>query len=200
VRLFLLSPAHVGGKRAQLLLNEEASFALATDLRRPGGVPLGDVFSFVSGLYFRGKVAYARRFARPPAGMPGAYVITANRGLVPEETRVGLDDLREFGTVDIHADEPRYREPLERDLAELLRMPGTELVLLGSIATGKYVDVLLDAAGPRLVFPVDFVGRGDMSRGGLLLRAVRAGVELEYAPVAGAARRGPRPGKLGAAS
>ena len=197
-RLFLLSPAHAGGKRAQLLLNDAASFALAERLRRPGGVPLGEAFSFVSGLYFRGKVTYARRFARPPAGRPGVYVITASRGLVPEDTCVGPGDLREFAGVDIHSGDPRYRAPLERDLAALLAIRGAEIVLLGSIATGKYVDVLLEMAAERLLFPVEFVGRGDMSRGGLLLRAARAGTELEYAPVAGAVRRGPRPAKLGA--
>ena len=197
-RLFLLSPAHAGGKRARLLLNDNASFALAERLRAADGVPLGEAFSFVSGLYFRGKVTYARRFARPPAGRPGVYVITASRGLVPEETRVGPDDLREFAGVDIHSGDPRYRAPLERDLAGLLAIRGAEIVLLGSIATGKYVDVLLEMAAGRLLFPVEFVGRGDMSRGGLLLRAARAGTELEYAPVAGAVRRGPRPAKLGA--
>jgi len=197
-RLFLLSPAHAGGKRARLLLNDNASFALAERLRAADGVPLGEAFSFVSGLYFRGKVTYARRFARPPAGRPGVYVITASRGLVPEETRVGPEDLREFAGVDIHSGDPRYRAPLERDLAGLLAIRGAEIVLLGSIATGKYVDVLLEMAAGRLLFPVVFVGRGDMSRGGLLLRAARAGTELEYAPVAGAVRRGPRPAKLGA--
>jgi hypothetical protein len=197
-RLFLLSPAHAGGKRARLLLNDNASFALAEQLRAAGGVPLGEAFSFVSGLYFRGKVTYARRFARPPAGRPGVYVITASRGLVPESTCVGPEDLREFAGVDIHSNDPRYRAPLERDLAGLLAVRGAEIVLLGSIATGKYVDVLLEMAGERLLFPVEFVGRGDMSRGGLLLRAARAGTELEYAPVAGAVRRGPRPAKLGA--
>jgi hypothetical protein len=69
-------------------------------------------------------------------------------------------------------------------------------VLLGSIASPKYVDVLLDVFGDRLHFPLDFVGRGDMSRGGLLLRQATAGVELEYGPVRGAVRRGTRPPKL----
>jgi hypothetical protein len=69
-------------------------------------------------------------------------------------------------------------------------------VLLGSIATGKYADILMEAMGERLVFPREFVGRGDMSRGGLLLRQVREGRELEYIPVAGAVRHGQRPPKL----
>ena len=188
-RIFLLSPARCGGKRAELLLSERAEFDLATRLRSPGGVALGEAFSFVSGLYFRGKLAYAVRFGRAPAGVAGAQVITTNRGLVPAETPIGLDDLREFGAVDIRADDPRYRGPVDRDLARLAGAPGLEIVLLGSVATGKYVDVLLEALGDRLVFPADFLGRGDMSRGALLLRAVREGRELEYARVVRVARR-----------
>lgn len=73
---------------------------------------------------------------------------------------------------------------------------GAEVVLLGSIATGKYVDPLLTVFGARLVFPETFVGRGDMSRGGILLRSTRAERELTYVPVAGAVRHGRRPPKL----
>jgi hypothetical protein len=177
--LFLLSPAHCGGKRAGYLMNERATFPLARRIRA-GGIPLGDAFSFLSGLYFRGKLAYAERFGEP-------IVITANRGLVPADTPIGVDDLRAFGGVDIHQGDPRYREPLERDLARL-RRTRRPVVLLGSIATAKYVDVLLEALGPRLLFPADFVGRGDMSRGALLLRAAREGRELDYIPVSGAVR------------
>jgi hypothetical protein len=188
-RIFLLSPAHCGGKRAELLLSEGAGFELAGRLRSPGGVTLGEAFSFVSGLYFRGKLAYAVRFARAPTGIAGAQVITTNRGLVPAETPVGLRDLREFGVVDIRPGDPRYRAPVDRDLVRLAAEPGLEIVLLGSVATGKYVDVLLEALGDRLVFPTAFLGRGDMSRGALLLRAVREEREMEYAPVATAVRR-----------
>ncbi|HEU5041563.1 MAG TPA: hypothetical protein VFT84_12110, partial [Gemmatimonadales bacterium] len=172
-RVFLLSPAHSGGKRAELLLRDEARFPLAERLRQPGGATLGEAFSFLSGLYFRGKLAYARQFARPPAGVAGAQVITTNRGLLDADTPVGIEELRAFGGVDIRPDERRYRTPLERDLEWLAAAPGLELVLLGSVATGKYVDVLLDVVGERLLFPTDFVGRGDMSRGALLLRAAR---------------------------
>ena len=70
------------------------------------------------------------------------------------------------------------------------------MVLLGSIATGKYADALLEVFGERLLFPSDFVGRGDMSRGGLMLRRVQDGQELPYIPVNGAVRRGKRPPKL----
>lgn len=69
-------------------------------------------------------------------------------------------------------------------------------MLLGSIATDKYCGVLLEVFGPRLRFPAEFVGRGDMSRGGLLLRAARSGTELRYVRVLDAVRRGPRPARL----
>jgi hypothetical protein len=170
-------------------------------LRLGEQVPLGEAFSFLSGLYFRGKVTYARRFARPPAGVAGIQVITSNRGLLPVDTAVTADDLRAFADTAIHADEPGYRDPLRRDLAALDTAGGgglVDVVLLGSIATGKYVDVLLDVVGERLLFPTEFVGRGDMSRGALMLRAARAGFELTYGPVAGAVRRGPRARKVGA--
>ena len=192
-RLFLLSPAHSGGKRAELLFSERASFSLAHRLRSGNEVTLGEAFSFLSGLYFRGKLAYARQFARPPAGEQGVQVITPNRGLFDADAWIGIDDLRNFGTVDIRPNDPRYRVPLERDLARLAAHPALEIVLLGSVATGKYVDVLLDVLGERLLFPTDFVGRGDMSRGALMLRAARELVELDYEPASTAARRGPRP-------
>jgi hypothetical protein len=195
LRIFLLSPAHCGGKRAAILLNERAAFPLALRLRS-AGLPLGEAFSFLSGLYFRGKLIYAGRFARPPAGQPGVQVITTDRGLLPVDTAVGAHDLRQFGTVDIRAGAPEYRAPLQRDLSRLRQLENLEIVLLGSVATGKYVDVLLEIMGERLLFPVEFVGRGDMSRGALLLRAAEAGRELTYEPVAGAVRRGRRPPRL----
>lgn len=192
-RIFLLSPAHCGGKRAAVLLNENAAFPLAHRLRT-AGIPLGEAFSFLSGLYFRGKLAYAARFARPPAGESGIQVITTNRGLLAADTAIGARDLQEFGTVDIRPDHPRYRTPLLRDVARL--GCGVEVVLLGSVASGKYVDVLLEVIGERLLFPIEFVGRGDMSRGALLLRAAREGRELAYEPVAGTVRRGTRARKV----
>jgi len=196
-RIFLLSPAHCGGKRAQILLNERAEFPLAVRLRS-GAITLGEAFSFLSGLYFRGKLAYADRFARPPAGKLGVQVITTDRGLLPASTTIGVEDLRNFGTVDIDARTVSYRGPLSRDAIQLRDTKEAEVVLLGSVATDKYVDILLEAVGERLLFPLEFVGRGDMSRGALLLQAVRTDVELTYEPVAGAIRRGRRAPKVGA--
>jgi len=196
-RIFLLSPAHCGGLRAQMVLSERASFDLAQRVR-VAGAPLGEVFSFLSGLYFRGKLTYARAFANPSDGRAGVFVITPTDGLRPADEPVDLARLRRFATVDIAGDDPRYREPLDRDARRLARRigPGGEVVLLGSIATGKYVEPLLAVLGERLRFPADFVGRGDMSRGGLLLRCARAGTELSYVGVRDAVRRGPRPPRL----
>lgn len=196
-RIFLLSPAYAGGKRGQLVLRDTASFPLAKRLRTAEGAPLGDVFSFLSGLYFRGKMAYVRRFATPYEGLPGAFVITPTRGLVPPESLITLEILGEFAKGAVELDNPGYRNPLEKHakaLAEHAR--DAEIVLLGSIASGKYVDVLGGIFGERLVFPPAFVGRGDMSRGGLMLRAAESGEELEYVPVLGAKRHGARPPRL----
>ena len=191
-RLFLLSPAATSGVRAAMLLRADARFDLAVRLRERGA-PLGEVFAFLSGLYFRGKLAYARRFA-PEA----SFVITSCAGLLAPEQVVRHGDLRRFARVPIAADEPRYRRPLARDARRLRESIAGDapVVLLGSIATEKYCGVLLEVFGPRLSFPANFVGRGDMSRGGLLLRAARSGEELPYVPVAEAARHGPRPAKL----
>ena len=196
--VFLLSPASLSGRRAAILLREQAAFPLARAVRSPAGAPIGEVFSFLSGLYFRGKATYARAFARPPRGVAGALVITSRDGLVPLDERVDGARLRAFAEVPIDARERRYHEPLLRGALELERRIGAagRVVLLGSIATGKYVDPLHAVFGDRLLFPPDFVGRGDMSRGGLLLRAADAGIELAYAPIAGATRHGARPARL----
>ena len=202
-RVFLLSPANLGGLRARLVMSEAAKFALAEQLRTSQGAALGDVFSFVSGLYFRGKLAYARRFSRPPdPGDPitagGVLVITPNAGLRAADVFVTVRSLRAFAGEPIDIDNPRYRRPLERSARSLAESigPDCDVVLLGSIASGKYVEVLLPIFAERLLFPSSFVGRGDMSRGGLMLRCVDSGLELDYMPIAGAVRQGKRPPKL----
>ena len=196
-RIFLLSPANTGGERARIVLNERAQFDLAVQLRQEGA-PLGDVYAFVSGLYFRGKLAYVRAFAAPPDGLPACFVITPGRGLVPPETQVTIEDLREIAAVPIEVDDPRYRDPLERDALLLNENAGRdcEYVLLGSLATPKYLGPLLKIFGERLLFPAEFVGRGDMSRGGLMLRCAEEGHELTYAPAHNTMRHGSRPAKL----
>jgi hypothetical protein len=189
-RVFLLSPANCRGRRAQQVLSPRATFALAARLRAEG-VPIGDLFAHMSGLYFRGKITYARKFGR-------AFVITPDQGLLHAEVPITSQVLVRFADADIDLANPVYRTPLEqttRELAAAARRD-TDFVLLGSVASEKYVQVLTAILGPRLVFPSAFVGRGDMSRGGLLLRAAAAGQELEYIPVIGAVRHGARPPKL----
>lgn len=189
-QVFVLSPANCSGKRAALLLNERAEFFLARTLRNEGA-HLGEVFCFLSGLYFRGKLTYARAFTAADSKIGKIGVITAGRGLLDPDTTITRDDLRAFATVPIDLGDPRYRMPLTRDsaaLAEQVESNG-RVVLLGSIASDKYVEILLEAFGERLVFPKAFVGRGDLSRGSLLLRAVDEGQELEYVRVSGAVRR-----------
>jgi hypothetical protein len=184
-------------------MSPNAAFPLAAALRSRGGAPIGDVFSFVSGLYFRGKLTYARRFARPPdldnpiVGA-GIHVITPNAGLRSPDTPVTHAAVRAFARGDIDAGNRRYRRPLESSARTLLSEIGgdCDVVLLGSVASPKYVAVLTAIFGERLLFPIDFVGRGDMSRGGLMLRHAREGVELPYVPVLGATLHGVRPPKL----
>jgi len=186
-----------------MVMSERATFDLAVRLRRREGVSIGEVFAFMSGLYFRGKLAYGRAFAQPPDPLSeitgaGVFVITPTAGLRSVDTPVTIAALKAFADVDVAVDNPRYRRPLERSARALEADigPECEVVLLGSIASPKYVDVLQAIFGARLMFPADFVGRGDMSRGGLMLRCVAGREELRYIPVAGAVRNGQRPPKL----
>jgi hypothetical protein len=196
-RIFLLSPANLNGDRAALLFRPDAGFELAYRLRR-GEATLGETFAFVSGLYFRGKLSYAQRFATPPEDMPGAWVITSGLGLMSPETPVALGHLRQIATVPIDATDPRYREPLERGCRRVHELAGgdCDFILLGSVATVKYLEPMFAVFGDRLLFPQEFVGRGDMSRGGLMLRCARSGEELTYVPLGAMTRHGPRPPKL----
>ena len=197
-RVFLLSPAYAGGGRARMIMSERAQFDLARRLRSKRGATIAEVFTFLSGLYFRGKIAYASVFAQPFAESSGVFVITPTRGLVDAGMRMTIDDLREFAEIRIDENDPRYRKPLEQSVQRLAKRLSAQadVVLLGSIATGKYVDVLLANFQERLRFPGDFVGRGDMSRGGLMLRCAVDRQELEYISVAGAVLNGKRPPKL----
>jgi hypothetical protein len=180
-----------------MLFSPNAQFELAQRLRN-SSVPLGEVFSFISGLYFRGKLAYAERFKNPPPGIPGVHIITPAAGLLLPEEPMTLERLKSISASKVDAENPEYRKPFNRDVIRLrdLLEPGTQIVLLGSIATEKYAQPLLEVFGERLLFPKDFVGRGDMSRGSLLLRCCSSGSPLEYVQVLGATRRWRRPPRL----
>jgi hypothetical protein len=195
-RVFLLSPARSAGPRAEVLVNAKGE--LGQGLRSAQGAPLGLVYAWLSSLYFRGKLTYATRFGATHLPAPGVLVITPGHGLCRTSTPVRAGDLAAIAAVDVDASNPRFVEPLLRD-ARLLQsaLPAmAEVVLLGSVATPKYVDPLLAVFGARLLFPSEFVGRGDMSRGGLLLRAAREGRELAYAPVQSSVRSGRRARRL----
>jgi hypothetical protein len=171
-----------------MILNPRATFDLARQLREPRGASVGEVFSFVSGLYFRGKRAYADAFGQPPEGLARGLVITPAEGLRPLDERVTAERLRAWSEVAIDARNERFTRPLVRDAEQLERAHGgqTRFVLVGSVATTKYVRPLTKVFGDHLLFPFEFVGRGDMSRGALMLRAVGAKKELPYCAVEGA--------------
>jgi hypothetical protein len=179
------------------LLGERATFPLAVRFRREGAA-LGELYAFLSGLYFRGKLAYAEAFAAPPPGVPKTLVITPGCGLVPPETVISLPQFQAMATIPIDVTDGRYLRPLVEHarIVDEACGAGCALILLGSIASAKYIGPLLEIFGDRLLFPGEFVGRGDMSRGGLMLRCARAGIELDYLPVRGAVLRGKRPPRL----
>src|SRR5215218_7375166 len=157
-RIFLLSPARLDGKRAHLLFHPVTMFPIARALHSEAGAPIGEIFTFLSGLYFRGKLAYAEAFARPPNGLSsGVFVITPNRGLLAPSVRITLDDLACLAKTAIDASSEKFRDPLQRDAKALSKAlgPTGEPVLLGSIATPKYVDVLLSAFPQELLFPAE---------------------------------------------
>ena len=176
-RILLLSPARLDGVRGRWLRSTRARGATARRLREEG-LEIGEAFAFVSGLYFRGKLAYARRFAVAPGE---ALVIAPGYGLVALDWRLDPTRLSRMHRVGVDLRRRSYREPLAAGAAAL---DAERVVLLGSLATGKYLDVLSPILGDRLSFPRSFVGTGDMRRGSMLLRAAASGEELDYAGLA----------------
>ncbi|HEX6315444.1 MAG TPA: hypothetical protein VFZ73_11320 [Gemmatimonadaceae bacterium] len=180
-RVFLLSPANCSGKRAGYLLNGRSETSLAQRLRA-GGAPIGEVFTFMSALYFRGKIAYASAFAQPPAGWDGVQVIVPGRGFLPAAAPIDLRDLKKIASVEVDLEDRRYTRPLRRDAGRLAGelAPNDTVVLLGSVATKKYLQPLHEILGPRLHYPEAFIGLGDMSRGSLMLKCAAERRELAY--------------------
>jgi hypothetical protein len=158
---------------------------------REEGAPLGEVFTFLSGLYFRGKLEYARRFASEEAG--GAiHIITMTDGLMSPDRIISTADLDRFAQCEEGS--VASRQTLEQS-ARAVRdacSPHADVVLLGSVGTGKYADVLLPIFGDRLLFPRDILHIGQLARGALFLRHAREGNELEYHAVSEIERAGRR--------
>ena len=178
-KIFLLSPANTSGVRAKQFISPRASFEAAIQYRSPEGVEIARAFAFMSSLYFRGKIGYAQHFAEPGGSV---FVITPGFGLVAPDWRLTEERMKVMSRTPVDAAKRNYRQPLERDARSLAATLDHEaqVVLLGSVASGKYVDILWPIFENRLRFPAAFAGLGDMSRGGLMLRAVRANRELEY--------------------
>ena len=176
-----MSPANCTGKRAGWLLRKDGGSPLALRLRSEGA-SIGEIFTFMSGLYFRGKMAYTRAFADPNAGYSGVQVIVPGLGLRPPDLKIDLAGLRAIARVRVELDDRRYVVPLRRDVIQLAEHldAADAVVLLGSIATPKYVEPLREILGRRLCFPREFIGRGDMSRGSLMLRCAAERRELTY--------------------
>jgi hypothetical protein len=132
----------------------------------------------MSSLYFRGKITYALQFAKAE----DIHVIAPGFGFVPVDWAITPERMKVLQRTPVDVRKRNYRMPLERDARELSTRidDDAQVVLLGSVASGKYVDILLPVFAERLKFPAAFAGLGDMSRGGLLLRAAKANRELEY--------------------
>ena len=165
--------------------------ALARRLREEG-VPLGDVFSFLSGLYFRGKLEYARAFARSSEQHDAVHVITMTDGLVSPDARIVADDLERYAQCPEGSASAVLT--LEKTALELSRRldANADVVLLGSVSTGKYTDLLAPIFRERLLFPRDVLHIGQLARGALFLRRAREGPELDYVPVSEIIRSGRR--------
>ena len=170
-------------------MSPNATFEAARLYRSEEGVPIALAFAFMSALYFRGKIAYALHFTE----IENIYVIAPGFGLVPPDWRINEERMKVLRRTPVDAGKRTYRKPLERDALIIAKQldRDAQVVLLGSVATGKYVDVLRPIFGDRLRFPSAFAGLGDMSRGGLMLRAVRANRELEYTTLDAPRHRAP---------
>lgn len=181
--VFLLSPANVSGTRARQMLSPRAMSAAALAYRSPDGVKIADAFTFMSALYFRGKHAYARAFSveHPRIGHT-AFVIAPGYGLVPLDWRLDKERMKKLARTKVDIRSRAYTSSLRKSCQELaLQLDDDDIVvLLGSVASGKYVDVLHPIFGDRLRFPGIFAGMGDMQRGSVMLKAAAAGRELEY--------------------
>src|SRR4051794_5638580 len=108
---FLVSPARCNGLRAEQLAVSRSPMGVAL---RSGGAPLGDVFTWLSALYFRGKLTYARTFAPRRT-----WIMAPGLGLRPASHRITVADLHAMGQVDIES--RAFAAPLRTDALALAR-------------------------------------------------------------------------------
>ena len=170
-------------------MSPRAGFDAAVRYRSAEGVMIAEAFAFMSALYFRGKIAYSLHFG----GAENTHVIAPGFGLVPPTWSITEPRMKIMRKTDVDMRDHIYVKTLRTTALELASRIDADahVVLLGSVATGKYVDILLPIFGDRLRFPIAFAGLGDMSRGGLMVRAVRANRELEYTTLDAPRHRGP---------
>ena len=190
---FRLRAAAARGLR---LIDGSSASSLAQQLQTESGAPLCEVFAFLSSLYFRGKLAYARAFARPPHAMRGVFIVTPGAGLCTKRRLSPRRPRRVCGGRG-RSRNPHFVAPLLRDVQALVASASSTRASCCSAASLRQVRRAA-AAGvrERLLFPADFVGRGDMSRGGLCCAPRAKASELDYLPVLGATRHGPRAARL----
>lgn len=180
-RLFLLSPATAHGAKARVLLQDPPRTPAATWLRSSDGMPLAAVFTYLSGLYFTGKLAYARAFANISPPLEGVYVLTMSDGLLSPAAPVSADMLRRFAAAaDGSADGRDRLIQSARTIAAALGEAPCEVVFLGSVHSSKYTELLEPVFGDRLRFPRELVRRGQLERGAILLERATARRELDY--------------------
>ena len=176
-RVFLLSPAHLGGERARILMRPEASFDLAARVRekrrcaRRRDLRVSERALLPRQAHLRGRVrggAASPRSRRPTSSPPTAgwppctsASITRARPRWAASTSTARRGLSQ-------AARARRQEAGEADR----RRRGGAARLGGVDEVHRRARARCSSA--RLVCPVDFVGRGDMSRGSLMLQARRA--------------------------
>ena len=123
-RVFLLSPARPAGVRAEQLTSPRARFGAAQRYRSPEGVTLEEAFTFMSSLYFRGKITYARHFAAPPPELAfgtaddGILVIAPGFGLMPPSWRITEERMRKLRRTPVDLKNRSYCEPLRQHAAQ----------------------------------------------------------------------------------
>ena len=184
-RIFLLSPASTDGLRAQQLTSPRAGFGAAERYRSPEGVTIEEAFTFMSSLYFRGKIGYARHFAAPPPELALGSRTTASWSSLPASgwcrraCRITPEEMKKLRRTPVDLKSRAYCAPMKKHVEQLRDLAPDGL----GGAPGQRRDRQVRgpaAAGPRdrLLFPRDFAGAGDMKRGGMMLRAVREDREL----------------------
>ena len=145
------------------------------------------------------QATYASRFGRPPPSLPPALVITPTRGLQSPSLPISRSLIEEFASLDWHRPTRAFWIRSSRVRVSFVHRSSQRCAWSCSGASRRAGTSSRWRASSRAGcnYPAEFVGRGDMSRGGLLLRHAEEGRELDYVPLAaGLTRHGAKPPKL----